>query len=54
MINHHRTALCPYCNRDSYASEFEAFFATAKCTWCDCEFKYKDGKYVIIKDGKKS
>lgn len=55
MIDYHRTASCPWCGKDSYASEAEAHFGTAKCTWCKCEFKTKSGDsmgdYTIVKEG---
>ena len=53
MLHCHRTALCPNCGKDSYASEAEAFFGTATCTWCGCEFKYENGQYVVVKKERK-
>ena len=40
MDHSHQTARCPSCGKDSYASEYEAWFGTATCTWCGSTFKY--------------
>lgn len=53
MLYCHRTASCPNCGKDSYASEADAFFGTATCIWCGCEFKYENGKYVVVKKERK-
>ena len=55
MIDGHQTAQCPWCGRDSYEADSVAWFSTAKCMWCKCEFKYdkKAGDYslVVVKPG---
>ena len=53
MDHSHQTARCPSCGKDSYASEYEAWFGTATCTWCGSTFKYDiESKTMKIIDKK--
>ena len=57
MINCHSTATCPSCNKDSYQSEYAAFFSIVECTWCGSKFTWdsetKSYKVVIHGHGDK-
>lgn len=48
MIEHHHTATCPNCNRDSYQPETAAFFTVVKCAWCDAYFTYSVEKHCMV------
>lgn len=52
ILHNHSTATCPACNKDSYQSEYMAFFNVVECAQCRSKFKWdtetKSYKVVIV------